>query len=124
RVNHDYAVQKQIPERERSPQARPGIRRGFVAQAPLLLAEELLAKLQTAIRVYSRNRALFLPCATPQGPCIQSFQSKQFAQLSSSAQYRTSALPHFLSHSLSCTFVQVAKSSGGVLYFTHGMILP
>src|SRR5712691_10823932 len=79
---------------------------------------------KTAIRVYSRNRALFLPCATPPGPCIQSFQSKQSAQLSSSAQYRTSALPHFLSHSLSCTFVQVAKSSGGVLYFTHGMILP
>src|SRR6266571_1620280 len=91
---------------------------------PLPLAEELLAKLQTAIRVYSRNRAFLLPCATPPGSCIQSFQFKQSAQLSSSAQYRTSALSHFSCHSLSCTFGQVAKSSDGVLYFTHAMILP
>src|SRR6266849_5735947 len=33
-------------------------------------------------------------------------------------------LPHFSCHFLSCTLGQVAKSSGGVLYFTHGMILP
>src|SRR6266704_2583159 len=93
-------------------------------RGPEFVVVSLPKPLSFLLRNYSRNRALLLPCATPSGSCIQSFQSKQFAQLSSSAQYRTSALPHFLSHSLSCTFVQVAKSSGGVLYFTHGMILP
>ena len=33
RLNHDDAVQNQVPERERSPQAWPGIRGGFFAQA-------------------------------------------------------------------------------------------
>src|SRR6266571_2352028 len=104
-------------------------------RGPEFVVVSLPKPLSLLLRNYSRNfkrqsafirenRAPLLPCATPPG-FLYSIVSIQAV----CATFLFCAIPSLralalLMSFLSCTIVQVTKSSDGVLYFTHGMILP